>query len=255
MEGIQRFSWWLGGDGFSDNKRKTMTNRGKKYKEKEKLIDRSKLYSPEEAVELIKKTSFAQFDEGVDLSVKLGVDVKRGGGTVRGMVALPHGTGKKVKVGVIAKADKIKEAEEAGAEVTGGEDLIEKIKSGFLDFDVLVATPDMMSLVGRLGKILGQRGLMPNPKAGTVTFDIKGTVKEIKAGKSEFKADKSGIIHMKIGKVSFDEDKLVANLKVAFEALAKAKTSAVKGTFIKSLTLSSTMGPGIRIDPRKSVEV
>ncbi len=229
--------------------------RGKKYKEKSKLVDRKKLYSPDEAVKLVKEASFAKFDESIDLSVKLGIDLKRGGSTVRGTMRLPHGTGKEVKVGVIAKADKVKEAEEAGAHVVGGEDLIQKILEGFLDFDVLVATPDMMPKVGRLGKILGQRGLMPNPKAGTVTNDIKKTVAEIKAGKTEFKADKTGIINIKIGKVSFDREKLLENLKATFEALGKAGGSQAKGTFIKTLVLSSTMGPGVKIDPRKSVGV
>lgn len=229
--------------------------RGKKYKEKLKLIDRKKLYTPDEAVKLVKEASFTKFDESVDLSVKLGVDVKRGGSTVRGTISLPHGTGKKVRVGVITMGGKIKEAEEAGAEVFGGEDFITKIQGGFLDFDVLVATPDMMPKIGRLGKILGQKGLMPNPKAGTVTNDIKKTVTEIKSGRTEFKADKVGIINIKVGRVSFDADKLLENLKVAFEALAKAKTSNVQGSFIKSLTLSSTMGPGIKMDPKKSVGV
>jgi len=229
--------------------------RGKKYKEKAAKIDRKKLFSPEEAVKLVKESSYVKFDESVDLSVKLGVDMKRGGTTVRGTISLPHGTGKSVKVGVIANSDKVKEAEEAGAHVAGAEDLIEKIQSGFLDFDVLIATPDMMPKVGRLGKILGQKGLMPNPKAGTVTADIKKTVSEIKAGRTEFKADKAGLINIKVGKVSFDDAKLLENLKVAFDALSKAKVSQVKGSFIKSLTLSSTMGPGLKIDPRKSVGV
>ena len=227
--------------------------RGKKYKEKLKLVDRKKLYTVQEAVKLVKDTTFVKFDESVDLSVKLGVDVKRGGSTVRGTIALPHGTGKKVRVGVITMGGKIKEAEDAGAEIAGGEDLIAKIQEGFLDFDVLVATPDMMPKIGRLGKTLGQKGLMPNPKAGTVTNDIKKTVAEIKSGRTEFKADKAGLINIKVGRVSFDAEKLVENLKTAFDALAKAKTSGVEGSFIKSLTLSSTMGPGIKIDPKKLV--
>lgn len=226
-----------------------MTRRSKKYLEKAKLLEEGKTYTPEEAVKLVKQTTVAKFDESVDLALKLSIDPKKD--SVRGTVVLPAGTGKAVKVGVIAKGDKIKEAQEAGADHIGGTDLIEKIQGGWLDFDVLIATPDMMSQVGRLGKILGQRGLMPNPKAGTVTSDVGKTVKEFKAGKIEFKADKTGVIHLKVGKSSFEEEKLKDNLDTVLRAILKAKPSKIAGTYIRSAVISSTMGPAIKIDTRK----
>jgi len=228
---------------------------GKKYLEKVKLVDRSKLYTLEEAVKLVKQTNPASFDETVDLAIKLGVDLKKSE-SVRGTVNLPAGTGKKVKVAVIAKGEKLKEAEGAGADHFGAEDIIEKINSGWLDFDVLLATPDMMGPLSKLGKILGPKGLMPNPKSGTVTFDIGKTVKDFKTGKAEFRMDKGGVVHLPLGKVSFEEGKLAENFWTAVEAILKAKPSSAKGGFLRSLTLSSTMGPGIRLDPQKvSLEV
>lgn len=229
-----------------------VTVRGKKYKEKEKLVVKGKVYAPADAVKMVKQSAFAKFDETVDMAVVLNIDPKKGGENVRGTVALPAGTGKKIKIGVIAKGDKVSEAEKAGADFVGGDDLIEKIKGGWLDFDILISTPDMMASVGKLGKILGTKGLMPNPKSGTVTFDIGKTVSEFKAGKIEFRADKTGVVHVKVGKVSFDENALLKNLSALFEAINKAKPASVKGTYIKSLTLSSTMGPGVKIDPRKA---
>jgi len=229
-----------------------MKDRGKKYTEKAKTVERAKLYSPAEAVKLVKQSSFAKFDESVDLAVVLGIDPKKGGEQVRGTVSLPAGTGKTIKIGVIAKGDKLSEASKAGADFVGGEDLIEKIKGGWLDFDVLMATPDMMASVGKLGKILGAKGLMPNPKSGTVTFDVGKTISEFKTGRVEFRADKSGGVHVKIGKVSFTEDNLLKNFGVIFDALTRAKPSSVKGIYMKSLTISSTMGPGVKIDPKKA---
>jgi len=223
--------------------------RGKKYLEALKKIDRSRLYEPGEALRLVKELASAKFDETVELSVKLGVDPRHADQQVRGTVGLPHGTGKTRKVLVFAKGEKVKEAEEAGADVVGGEELAEKIKGGWLDFDVAVATPDMMGVVGKLGKILGPRGLMPNPKSGTVTFDIARTVKELKAGRIEFRVDKTAIVHGPIGKVSFEQEKLEDNFNAFIEALIKAKPPAAKGQYLRSIAVSSTMGPGIKINP------
>jgi len=227
-----------------------MAERGKKYKEKAKLIEAGKSYSPDEAVKLVKAAAPAKFDESVDVALKLNIDPKKD--SVRGTVLLPAGSGKSVKVGVITKGDKIKEAEEAGADFVGGTELIDKIQGGWLDFDVLISTPDMMSQVGKLGKLLGQKGLMPNPKAGTVSADVGKTVKEFKAGKTEFKADKTGVIHVKIGRASFEEGKLKENLNAVLSAVIKAKPPKVSGTYIESATISSTMGPGIRVDARRA---
>ncbi|NOX20862.1 MAG: 50S ribosomal protein L1 [Nitrospirae bacterium] len=227
---------------------------GKKIIEAKKKVERTREYSLEEAVDLVKELAYAKFDESVDLAINLGVDPKKSDQMVRGTVVLPHGTGKEVKVLVFAKGEKEKEAREAGADYVGAEDLVEKIQKGWLDFDKAVATPDVMSLVGRLGRILGPRGLMPNPKLGTVTFDVAKAVKEIKAGKVEFKVDKGGIVHMPVGKVSFDRDKLIENIQAAIDAVLKAKPAAAKGKYIKRITLSSTMGPGIRIDPNTVVK-
>jgi len=227
-----------------------MKTHGKKYRDKSKLIDRSKTYAPSEAVKLLKEIKYAKFDETVDLAVVLGVDTKKGE-LVRGTVVLPAGVGKPVKIGVIAKGGKADEAKAAGADFVGAEDIIEKIKGGWLDFDVLIATPDMMGQVGRLGKILGARGLMPNPKSGTVTQDVTKTVKEFKSGRIEFRTDKFGVLHLKMGKVSFDDEALLKNFHTFFDAINRAKPSSVKGTYIKSATISSTMGPGLKIDTKR----
>jgi len=223
--------------------------RGKKYLEALKKIDRNRLYEPGEALQLVKELASAKFDETVELSVRLGVDPRHADQQVRGTVGLPHGTGKTRRVLVFAKGEKVKEAEEAGADVVGGEELAEKIRGGWLDFDVAVATPDMMGVVGKLGKILGPRGLMPNPKSGTVTFDIARTVKELKAGRIEFRVDKTAIVHGPIGKVSFEVEKLRENFNAFMEALIKAKPPAAKGQYLRSIAVSSTMGPGIKINP------
>ncbi|KAF0134294.1 MAG: large subunit ribosomal protein L1 [Candidatus Saganbacteria bacterium] len=223
-------------------------------KEKAKLVETAKKYSPEEAIKLVKQTSWAKFKESVDMAIKLDVDVKKGGFSIRGFVPLPHGSGKKVKVAVIAKADKLEEAKAAGADVMGAEDLIEKISKGFFGFDVVLATPDMMSQVGKLGKILGTKGLMPNPKSGTVTMDIKKVVTEFKSGKMEFRMDKGGVVHLLLGKVDFPEEHLVDNLKTAVTSVYKTKPSGTKGNYIKSITISSTMGPAIKIDQKELIE-
>jgi len=228
-----------------------MAAHGKRYEEARKLVDRTKLYDPAEAVELVKKTAAAKFDETVEAAVRLGVDPRHADQMVRGAVALPHGIGKTVRILVFAKGDKAKEAEEAGADYVGAEELVEKIKGGWIDFDMTIATPDMMGMVGKLGKILGPKGLMPNPKTGTVTFDIKNAVREFKAGKIEYRTEKAGIVHAPIGKVSFSSEKLLDNFYALMEALIKAKPAAAKGTYVKSVTLSSTMGPGVKVNPLK----
>lgn len=222
---------------------------GKKMKTAESQIDAAKEYSIDEAVGIVKKSAFAKFDETVDLSFNLGVDPRKSDQMVRGTVVLPHGTGKSVRVLVFAKGEKEKEARDAGADFVGAEDMVEKIsKEGWLEFDKVVATPDIMGVVGRLGKVLGPRGLMPNPKLGTVTFDVARAVKEIKAGKVEYKAEKAGIVHVPIGKVSFDQQKLVENARAIIESVNKAKPATSKGKYLKRLSISSTMGPGLRID-------
>ena len=226
----------------------------KKYEEKVKLLDRSKLYSPADALKMVKQTGWAKFNESVDLAVKLGIDLKKGSASVRGVIPLPHGSGKSVKVAVITKADKVKEAEAAGAAVAGAEDLVEKISKGFLDFDVLLATPDMMGQVGKLGKTLGAKGLMPNPKSGTVTADVKNAIKEFKAGKIEFRMDKGGVVHMLMGKADFTPEQLMDNLTASVSAILKAKPSGTKGVYLKSITVSTTMGPGIHVDPRSFIQ-
>jgi large subunit ribosomal protein L1 len=225
---------------------------GKKLREKEKLVEKMKYYSPEEALELVKKTAPTKFDETVDLAMKLGVDIKKNP-SVRGTVALPAGSGKSKKIAVLTKPERFKEAEEAGANVVGSDDLVEKIKNGFLGFDILIATPDMMGAAGKLGKILGTKGLMPNPKSGTVTTEIGKTVKEFKGGKVEFKMDKGGALHMVLGKVSFKAEALLSNYKAAVQAVSHVKPGGLKGSFIRSLTVSSTMGPGIKIDLKKGL--
>ena len=220
---------------------------GKKYQEAAKLVDRKVQYEPAEAVALVKKTATAKFDETVEVHIKTGCDGRHAEQQIRGAVVLPNGTGRTVKVLVFAKGDKIAEAEAAGADHVGGDELIPKIQNeGWLDFDVVVATPDMMGVVGRLGKVLGPKGLMPNPKAGTVTMDVTKAVNDIKAGKIEYRLDKANIIHVPVGKVSFDEAKLQENFDALMEAITKARPSAVKGQFLKSITLSTTMGPGVK---------
>lgn len=225
---------------------------GKKYIDAEKLIDRAKLYDSEEALALVCKTAKAKFDETVELHVRLGVDSRHADQQVRGAVVLPHGTGKDVRVVAIAKGDAAKAAEEAGAMLVGEQDLVDRIqKEGFVDFDVLVTTPDMMGLVGRLGKVLGPRGLMPNPKAGTVTPDVGKAVTEAKTGKIEYRLDKQNIVHVPIGKASFGADKLNENLDTVMEAIVKAKPAAAKGQYIRSASVASTMGPGVKLSSTK----
>lgn len=225
---------------------------GKKYTDSAKLVDRARQYDSEEALDLVCKTAKAKFDETVELHVRLGVDSRHADQQVRGAVVLPHGTGKDVRVIAIAKGDAAKAAEEAGAMMVGEQDLVDKIqKEGFVDFDVLVTTPDMMGLVGRLGKVLGPRGLMPNPKAGTVTPDVGKAVTEAKAGKIEYRLDKSNIIHVPIGKASFGADKLNDNLATVMEAIVKAKPAAAKGQYIRSATVTATMGPGVKLSSTK----
>jgi large subunit ribosomal protein L1 len=225
---------------------------GKKYVDSAKLVDRTKFYDVDEAMELCVKTSTAKFDETVEVHIKLGVDGRHADQQVRGALVLPNGTGKKVRVLAICKGDKEDAAKEAGAEFVGAEDMIQKIQSeGWMDFDVLITSPDMMGLVGRLGKILGPRGLMPNPKAGTVTMDIGKAVKDAKAGKIEYRLDKTNIIHCAIGKASFGKEKLQENFNALMEAIIKAKPAASKGQYVRSCVIASTMGPGIRINPGK----
>jgi len=229
-----------------------MPKQGKKLTDATKQVDRARMYEPAEALEMVKKLAPAKFDETVEAVVKLGVDPRHADQQVRGAVVLPHGTGKTRKVLVFAKGDKAREAEEAGADFVGAEDYVEKIqKEGWLSFDVAIATPDMMGTVGKLGRILGPRGLMPNPKTGTVTFDVVKAVQEVKAGKIEYRVDKAGIIHAPIGKVSFDIEKLSENLRVLVEQLIRVKPQAAKGQYIKGVSVSSTMGPGIRINSQK----
>lgn len=221
---------------------------GKKIKAASEKIERVKEYSLEEAISLVKGSSFAKFDESVDVAVNLGVDAKKTDQIVRGAVVLPHGTGKNVRVVVFAKGEKEKEAREAGADYVGAEDLFEKIQQGWLEFDKAVATPDIMGLVGKLGKVLGPRGLMPNPRLGTVTFDVAKAVKELKAGKVEYKTEKAGVVHVPIGKVSFDRQKLIENAMVVIDSIVKAKPPTSKGRYLKKVAISSTMGPGIKIN-------
>ncbi|AEY64621.1 MULTISPECIES: 50S ribosomal protein L1 [Eubacteriales] len=224
--------------------------RGKKYQESSKLIDRLKLYEPSEALELTQKTAKAKFDETIEVHVKLGVDSRHADQQVRGAVVLPHGTGKKVRVLVFAKGDKAKEAEQAGADFVGAEELVSKIQNeNWFEYDVVVATPDMMGVVGRLGKVLGPKGLMPNPKAGTVSMDVARAIADIKAGKIEYRLDKTNIIHCPIGKASFGNEKLMDNFRTLLGAIIKAKPAAAKGQYLKSVVVTSTMGPGIKINP------
>ncbi len=233
---------------------KKVSNFGKKYQEAFKLLEEGKQYDLQEAVALVKQTSIAKFDATVEMAFKLGVDPKYADQQVRGAVVLPFGTGKTKRVLVFAKGEKAKEAEVAGADFVGAEEIVAKIQGGWFDFDVAVATPDMMGLVGRLGKVLGPKGLMPNPKVGTVTLDVTRAINEIKAGKIEYRTDKAGNIHAPIGKVSFDEAKLLENAKTLIETLIKVKPSGAKGQYIKSITLASTMGPGVPVNAIRAAQ-
>ena len=225
-----------------------MAKQGKRYQEIAKLVDKTKLYDVEEAINVLKQTAKAKFDETVELHIKLGVDGRHADQQIRGAVVLPHGTGKVKRVLVVAKGEKAAEAQAAGADFVGAEDIVQKIQSeNWFEYDVIVATPDMMGLIGRLGRVLGPKGLMPNPKSGTVTFDVERAVKEIKAGKVEYRLDKNNIVHCSIGKVSFENEKIAENLSALMDAVIKAKPSAAKGTYLKSVTVTSTMGPGIKL--------
>jgi large subunit ribosomal protein L1 len=226
-----------------------MAHTGKKYEETRKKVDRNKRYELEEGVKLLLEAAYAKFDEGVDVAIRLGVDPKKADQMVRGTAVLPHGTGKKVRILVFAKGQKEKEALDAGADVVGAEELIGKISQGWLEFDKAIATPDMMGLVSKLGKILGPRGLMPNPKVGTVTFDLERAIREIKAGKVEFRVEKAGIVHIPAGKTSFGFDRLAENIKTLLDVIMRAKPPTSKGIYLRSIALSTTMGPGIKIDP------
>ena len=228
--------------------------KGKKYTEAAKLIDRTVAYEPAEAVALVKKAATAKFDETVEAHIRTGCDGRHAEQQIRGAVVLPHGTGKTVRVLVFAKGDKANEAEAAGADYVGGEELIPKIQNeGWFEFDVVVATPDMMGVVGRLGRVLGPKGLMPNPKAGTVTMDVTKAINEIKAGKIEYRLDKTNIVHVPVGKVSFTEEQLADNFQAIMDAIVKAKPSSLKGTYLKNITLASTMGPGVKVNTSKYV--
>ena len=225
-----------------------MARHGKRYQDLAKLVDRTRVYPPEEAVALAKETSTLKFDPSVEAHLRLGVDPRHADQMVRGTVVLPHGTGKVVRVAVFAQGEKAQEALRAGADEVGAEDLVKKIEAGWLEFDVALATPDSMGVVGRLGKILGRRGLMPNPKAGTITFDLDRAIREVKGGRVEFKVDKAAIIHVPVGKASFEPEALVDNLAALVDAVNRAKPSGAKGQYLRTLTIASTMGPGIRVD-------
>jgi len=225
-----------------------MPDRGKKYQDAAKLVDRTKLYQPLEAAELIRQTSYAGFDASVDAHLRLGVDPRHADQMVRGTVVLPHGTGKVTRVVVFAQGDKAQEAMRAGADEVGAEDLVKKIEAGWTEFDVALAAPDVMGMVGRLGRILGRKGLMPNPKSGTITFDLERAIKEVKSGRVEFKVDKGGIVHVSFGKASFEAEQLVDNLATIMDAINRARPSGAKGQYLRTLTVTATMGPGIRVD-------
>jgi large subunit ribosomal protein L1 len=225
-----------------------MAKHGKKYQDAAKLIEREQVYAPAEAVDLAKRTSYVTFDPTIEAHLNLGVDPRHADQMVRGTVVLPHGTGKKVRVAVFAQGEKAQEALRAGADEVGGEDLVKRIEAGWLEFDVALATPDMMGQVGKLGKILGRRGLMPNPKSGTITFDVDRAVRELKAGRVEFKVDKGGLIHVAAGKGSFEAQQLVDNLAILLDAVNRAKPAGAKGQYLKGLTIASSMGPGIKVD-------
>lgn len=226
-----------------------MAKRSRRYREAVARYDKQTNYPPRDAIELAKELASAKFDETVEVAFRLGIDPRKADQNIRGTIRLPHGTGKSTRVAVFAEGEKAKEAEEAGADVVGGTDLVQKVQQGFLDFDVAIATPDMMSQVGKLGKILGPRGLMPNPKSGTVTFDVAAAVKDFKAGKIEYRNDRTGNVHVPIGKASFDTDALVENYAAVAEEILRAKPAAAKGRYVKKVTVSTTMGPGVKIDP------
>ena len=228
---------------------------GKRFEAASAMVDHDRQYGPGEALKLVREFPAAKFDETVELAFRLGVDPRKADQMVRGTVSLPHGTGKSVRVAAFAAGDKAREAQEAGADIVGGEDLVDQVMKGVIEFDAAVATPDLMSLVGKAGRVLGPRGLMPNPKTGTVTFDIGKAVRDIKAGKLEYRVDRQGNLHLVIGKKSFDEDRLVENYLAVVDEVLRAKPSTAKGRYMKSVTLSSTMGPGIRIDPARVREV
>lgn len=231
-----------------------MSRAGKKYVDATRKFDRDRLYTPGEAFELVKSLAKRSFDETVEITFRLGIDPRKADQMIRGTVSLPHGTGKAVRVAVFATGDAAREAEEAGADVVGADDLVARVQEGFLDFDVAIATPDLMSQVGRLGRVLGPRGVMPNPKTGTVTTDIAKTVAEFKAGKVEYRTDRNGNVHVPIGKVSFERDALLENFQAVLDEILRNKPAAAKGRYIKSIATSSTMGPGIRIDPAVAVD-
>lgn len=231
-----------------------MPKHGKRYTEALKMVDNTKMYEPSEAFNLIKTMPKAKFDESIEVAIRLGVDPRHADQQIRGAVVLPYGTGRTVRVAVFAKGEKAKEAQEAGADKVGAEDLVEEVQKGWMEFDVAVATPDMMGAVGKLGKILGPKGLMPNPKTGTVTFEVAKAVKEIKAGKIEYRVDKTGIVHVPIGKVSFDLNKLLGNFRTLLDVIVKAKPATAKGTYLKSIVVSTTMGPGVKISPQLAVQ-
>ncbi len=226
-----------------------MSTLGKRYLQSREKIDRTSRYDLDEGLKLLKETGRAKFDESVDMAIRLGVNPKHADQMIRGTLVLPHGVGKTVKILVFAKGEKEREAREAGADLVGAEDLVEKITGGWTDFDKAIATPDLMGMVGKLGKILGPRGLMPNPKVGTVTFDVGRAIKELKAGRVEFKVDKTGIVHTTVGKISFDTEKLKENVLALMDVIVRAKPASSKGTYLKSVALSTTMGPGIKLDP------
>ncbi len=232
-----------------------MAKHGKTYVDSLAKVDRNREYTPHEAVRLIKETKRAKFDESVEVHIRTGLNVRHADEQLRGTIALPHGLGKEVKIAVFAKGDKAREAEEAGADVVGAEDLAAKVQEGFTDFDVAIATPDMMPIVGRLGRILGPQGKMPNPKVGTVTMDVAKAVEESKAGKVEYRTDRTAIVHMTVGKTSFPDEHLLANYQAVLEELIRAKPSAAKGKYIRTITLASTMGPGIKVDPSRTKDL
>jgi large subunit ribosomal protein L1 len=226
-----------------------LKKRSKRYRQALELVDRQKLYEPREAVKIVSTIPAGNFDESVEAAFRLGVDPRKAEQMVRGTVSLPHGTGKEVRVLAIAEGDKAREAEEAGADMVGGAEFLERVQGGWFDFDVMISTPDMMSQVGKLGKLLGPRGLMPNPKAGTVTFDVGKAVQDVKGGKIEYRVDRQGNVHLIIGRKSFEEQKLLENYAVVLEEILRAKPASAKGRYIKSITLSTTMGPGVKVDP------
>ena len=232
-----------------------MAKHGKGYVEARAKVDRNREYTPQEAVKLIKETKRAKFDESVEAHFRTGLNVRHADEQLRGTIALPNGLGKDVKVAVFAKGDKAREAEEAGADVVGAEDLAERVQEGFTDFDVAIATPDMMGTVGRLGRILGPQGKMPSPKAGTITFDIGKAVGDVKSGKIEYRTDRTGIVHVALGKKSFEEQALVENYQAVLEEILRAKPSAAKGRYLRSITIAPTMGPGIKVDPSRTRDI